>query len=70
MKIFYECIDGMKDNLAQAFVLREIDGLSTEEICKQLNLTPNNLWVILHRARKQLKICLESKWTDEANGVF
>ncbi|MBC46282.1 MAG: RNA polymerase subunit sigma-24 [Kiritimatiellaceae bacterium] len=70
MKIFYECISEMKDNLAQAFVLREIDGLSTDEICKQLNLTPNNLWVILHRARKQLKSCLESKWTKEANGVF
>ena len=70
MKIFYECIAEMKDNLAQAFILREIDGLSTDEICKQLNLTPNNLWVILHRARKQLKSCLESKWTKEANGVF
>ena len=36
---FYECIAEMKDNLAQAFILREIDGLSTDEICKQLNLT-------------------------------
>ena len=50
--------------MGQAFALRELEGLSTEEICKKLKLTPNNLWVILHRARKQLKSCLELNWTE------
>ena len=70
MKIFYECISEMKDNLAQAFVLREIDGLSTDEICKQLNLTPEQLVGNLAQGKKTTKSCLESKWTKEANGVF
>ncbi len=39
---------------ARAFVLREVEGLSTKEICEILNLTPGNLSVMLHRARKHL----------------
>ena len=34
-------------------------------ICKQLDSLLNNLWVMLHRARKQLKSCLESNWIDD-----
>ncbi|MCI0618746.1 hypothetical protein L0244_37695 [bacterium] len=36
---------------AEAFTLREIEGLSSYEICDILNITPNNFWVMLHRAR-------------------
>ena len=68
MQVFYDCLTKLNENMGQAFALRELEGLSTEEICKQLELTPNNLWVILHRARKQLKICLEANWT-EGDGV-
>jgi RNA polymerase sigma-70 factor (ECF subfamily) len=69
MQVFYDCLSHLNENMGQAFALRELEGLSTEEICKQLKLTPNNLWVILHRARKQLKSCLESNWT-EGDGVY
>ena len=34
----------------------------TEEICKELGITPTNLWVILHRARLSLRECIEIKW--------
>jgi len=61
-KVFYECMDGMKGAMRQAFALRELEGLSTEEICKELGVEPNHLWVILHRARNSLKRCLEKKW--------
>jgi RNA polymerase sigma-70 factor (ECF subfamily) len=53
----------LKDTMGLAFTLKELEGLSTEEICKELNMKPNNLWVVLHRARTQLKSCLEENWT-------
>ena len=56
------CLDNLSDKFRQVFVLKEIEGLSTEEICKDFNIKPTNLWVILHRARNQLKKCLEVKW--------
>ena len=62
-EVFYGCLSKLKDTMGQAFTLKELEGLSTEEICKELNLKPNNLWVVLHRARTQLKSCLEDNWT-------
>ncbi|MGZ9163237.1 MAG: NAD(P)-binding domain-containing protein [Candidatus Deferrimicrobiaceae bacterium] len=57
-----ECLSGLSPNHANAFTLREIEGEDTGEICKVLNVTETNLWVILHRARMQLRRCLETRW--------
>jgi len=56
-----ECLDGLPDRRRQAFVLREVEGLSTEEVCKVLEVSPNNLGVLLFRARNGLRECLETK---------
>lgn len=61
--VFYGCMSKLTEKTGLAFTLRELEGLPTETICKELNLTPNNLWVVLHRARTQLKECLEANWT-------
>ena len=50
--------------MAAAFSMREIDDLDSGEVCKVLEVTATNLWVILHRARAQLRLCLESNWLD------
>jgi RNA polymerase sigma-70 factor (ECF subfamily) len=52
----------LPEKVAQVFLLREIDGVSSEEICKDLSVSPNNLWVMLHRARMGLRRCLEEHW--------
>ncbi|ABM37663.1 sigma-70 family RNA polymerase sigma factor [Polaromonas naphthalenivorans] len=44
------------------FLMREWLELSSEEICKELGLTPTNLYVQLHRARQRLRECLELNW--------
>ena len=61
-KAFTGCLDGLSPNFRRAFSLREMDGYSTEEICKILEITSTNLWVILHRARGKLRDCLEATW--------
>lgn len=63
MDAFYQCLSEMPRRLADAFVYREVDGLSTEEICKVLDITPSNCWVILYRARMLLRRCIEINWT-------
>lgn len=55
-----QCLDKLSDKFRNIFVLKEIEGLSSEQICKDLNIKPTNLWVILHRARNQLRKCLET----------
>jgi RNA polymerase sigma-70 factor (ECF subfamily) len=67
-KALSHCIDGLSEKFRSIFVLKEIDGLSSEDICKEFNIKPTNLWVMLHRSRTQLKKCLESNWLlDEGN---
>jgi RNA polymerase sigma-70 factor (ECF subfamily) len=56
------CLDRLPGRLKIAFTLREISDLATEEICKDLGVTTTNLWVMLHRARMQVRRCLEVKW--------
>ena len=59
---FERCLSHLPQQIAIAFTLREIDGLSANEICEILQITPNNLWVILHRGRVKLRRLLEAEW--------
>jgi RNA polymerase sigma-70 factor, ECF subfamily len=61
------CLKRLSPQMAAAFTLREIDDLSSEEICEVLNVTPNNLWVILHRSRAKLRHFLEAEWFRGVN---
>lgn len=58
----YECIGKLPKKQARAFTLKTINGLSTEEVCKELNINPSNLWVMIHRARTVLMDCLNTNW--------
>jgi RNA polymerase sigma-70 factor (ECF subfamily) len=66
MDILYRCLAQLRGRQAEIFMLREIDGLSTEEICKELNITATNSWVMLYRARMGLRRCLEENWIDDS----
>ncbi|SHI88508.1 RNA polymerase sigma-70 factor, ECF subfamily [Arenibacter nanhaiticus] len=58
----HECISKLPKKHALAFSLKTIQGLSTEEVCKELKINPSNLWVIIHRARTSLMECLKNNW--------
>jgi RNA polymerase sigma-70 factor (ECF subfamily) len=60
------CLSKLPDRIAQVFKLREIDGLSTDEICNDLGVSSNNLCVMLHRARMSLRHCLEVHWFGDS----
>jgi RNA polymerase sigma-70 factor (ECF subfamily) len=61
-KVFTECFDKLPDRLSRAFSMVEMDGLKSGEVCKVLDLTATNLWVMLHRVRVRLRNCLDSNW--------
>lgn len=62
MAIFEQCAKNMPDKMARAFMMRELMELSTGYICKELDVSTTNCWVILHRARLSLRECLELNW--------
>jgi RNA polymerase sigma-70 factor (TIGR02943 family) len=63
-----DCLGKLPKRIAAVFTLREMDELETEEICRMLSISPNNLWVMLHRARMGLRECLEINWFAENSG--
>lgn len=56
------CTDKLPAAMGRVFLMREWLELGSDEICKELGLTPTNLYVQLHRARLRLRECLELNW--------
>ena len=65
-KEFYSVFDGCKEKLKEiyctVFTMKYLEDLTSEEICRVLSLTQSNYWVIIHRAKTQLRACLETNW--------
>jgi RNA polymerase sigma-70 factor (ECF subfamily) len=61
-KVLSDCLKELSQLMAKAFVMRELEGMDSEQVCKHLNISQTNLWVRLHRARLQLRRCLEINW--------
>jgi RNA polymerase sigma-70 factor (ECF subfamily) len=62
LNVFEACLDRLKPAFAKVFALKELSGLSNEEICNELGITATNCGVMLYRARMGLRRCLEVRW--------
>jgi RNA polymerase sigma-70 factor (ECF subfamily) len=60
--VLQDCLSKLPERVADAFSLREMDGIDTDEICAILNLSQSNFWVMMHRARMALRRCIEINW--------
>ena len=58
-------IDELPDSYRTVLVLRDLEGLSTEETANALELTPNAAKIRLHRARQALKTLLDGRLQRE-----
>lgn len=63
--ILHTCLGNLPKKQRDVFVLRELEDLVSEEVCKLFAITSTNLWVLLHRARLGLRQCLEYNWFAE-----
>lgn len=61
-KVFLSCGRKLKQVQHTVFVMKYVDGLESDEICKELNISSSNYWVLIHRAKVQLRACLEKHW--------
>jgi len=57
-----DCLSRLPKRHAIVFMLRELDGMSTREICQTVSISESNFWVMLHRARIALRQALERNW--------
>lgn len=69
MAQFDRCLKALPPQQSRAFVLRNWMEEETDEICRQLGVTSNNLSVMLHRARGRMRTLLQAEWIAAANGA-
>ena len=60
--VFAECLGKLPTKLREAFAARELDGATTEAICDRFEVSAKNVAVRLHRARVDLRHCLDRNW--------
>lgn len=65
--IMRNCFGNLPDRIANVFMLREMEELSTKDICDTLAISESNLGVMLHRARMALRECLERNWFQKGD---
>lgn len=64
-RVFEACLDHLPPAQGRVFMMREFIELDSDEICQSVEITTSNLYVLLHRARLQLRQCLETHWFSE-----
>jgi RNA polymerase sigma-70 factor (ECF subfamily) len=62
INILKNCIAHLPFNWRVAIESKYQSNRKANEICKELNITPSNYWQVIHRAKLQLRICIEQKW--------
>lgn len=60
--ILSEELESLPYNQKMAFQLKEVDGESSEDICKILDISITNLGVLIYRAKHNLRARLESRF--------
>ena len=59
---FQQCLGRLPENWFAVIQLKFIKGKKGKLICQELKITDTNLWQMLHRAKLQLRRCLEKNW--------
>jgi len=65
----HRCVRKLPPKTSHVFLMRELNGESSDKICTSLNISRNHLGVLLHRARLALRRCLELNWFGKTSSM-
>ncbi len=60
--VLSKCMDALPEKWGVCVKLKYLSEKNGEEICQELDITPSNFWQIVHRAKLQLRDCVEKNW--------
>ena len=61
-EILTRCLQKLPVLWKAVFTMKHIDEEPTDNICAELKVTPANFLVIIHRAKLNLRACLQKNW--------
>jgi RNA polymerase sigma-70 factor (TIGR02943 family) len=62
--ILRQCLEELPDKWNACVQLKFLENKKGEDICQDIGITPSNFWQIIHRAKLQLRDCIENNWFD------
>lgn len=60
--VLKKCMDALPEKWNACVKLKYLSEKSGEDICQELEITPANFWQIMHRAKLNLRDCIEKNW--------
>ena len=64
-RVVHDCLKTLPQGQADVFVLSVMEEMDSDDICQELDISPSNMWVRMHRARLGLAKCVGAKWHVE-----
>ncbi len=64
LAVLKDCLDELPDKWNACVQLKFVENKKGEDICQEIGITPSNFWQIIHRAKLQLRDCIEVNWFD------
>lgn len=61
-RVLKGCFEKLPQKWSSAVQLKYLEEQDADGICNELEITKPNFWQIIHRAKLQLRNCLELKW--------
>lgn len=63
--VLKNCLGKLSGKASAVFTLKNMEDLDSDEICKELQISPSNYCVLMHRAKLQLQECMEKNWINK-----
>jgi RNA polymerase sigma-70 factor (ECF subfamily) len=60
--VLKECLDALPEKWSVCVRMKYLTEKKGDEICQEVGITPTNFWQIIHRAKLQLRDCVEKNW--------
>ncbi|RVT98492.1 sigma-70 family RNA polymerase sigma factor [Mucilaginibacter limnophilus] len=61
-QVLQQCLQKLPALWMSVFTMKHVDEEVTDTICKELRISSSNFWVIIHRAKVNLRSCLQKNW--------
>ena len=63
--ILEKCMDALPPKWNTCVKLKYLSEKKGQEICQEIGISPTNFWQVVHRAKLQLRDCIEKKWNQD-----
>ena len=63
-EILKKCLEALPEKWNTCVKLKYLMSKNGDEICQELDITPTNFWQIMHRAKLNLRDCIEENWVN------